>query len=65
MLTNKVMRMPELTGYVGLSRASIYAMMARDDGSFPRPIKLGERAVGWRSADIDAWLAARPVASAA
>ncbi|MFO6428947.1 helix-turn-helix transcriptional regulator [Erythrobacter sp. W302b] len=54
--------MPELTGYVGLSRASIYAMMAR--GEFVRPIKLGERAVGWRSADIDAWLAARPMAAA-
>lgn len=64
-MSNKVMRMPELTGYVGLSRASIYAMMAHDKGTFPRPIKLGERAVGWRADDIDAWLAARPTASAA
>ncbi len=62
-MSNKVMRMPDLTGYVGLSRASIYAMM--DRGEFPRPIKLGERAVGWKSDDVDAWLASRPTASAA
>ncbi len=62
-MSNKVMRMPELTGHVGLSRASIYDMMAK--GQFPRPIKLSERAVGWKSDDIDAWLAARPLASAA
>lgn len=60
---SKVMRMPQVAGNTGLSRASIYAMIAR--GDFPRPIKLGERAVGWRSEEIDAWLAARPMGCAA
>ena len=60
-----ILRRPAVEARVGLSRSTIYALMQRDDGSFPRPIKLGERAVGWKAEDIDAWLAARPVASAA
>ena len=26
------------------------------DGRFPRPIKLGRRSVGWRTAEIERWL---------
>lgn len=62
-MTFTILRRPDVEARVGLSRATIYAKMA--DGTFPKPIRLSERAVGWRSADIDAWLAARPVASAA
>lgn len=28
-------------------------------GKFPRRIQIGERRVGWRLADVEAWLAAR------
>ncbi len=28
-------------------------------GSFPKPISLGARAVGWLESDIDGWIAAR------
>jgi len=38
---------------LGLSRSTIYAMMA--DGRFPKPVKLGYRAVGWRSEDLLTW----------
>lgn len=58
-----ILRRPDVEARVGLSRATIYAKMA--DGSFPKPIRLSERAVGWKADDIDAWLAARPTASAA
>ena len=60
-----ILRRKDVEARVGLSRSTIYALMARQDGSFPRPIRLGERAVGWKAEDIDAWLAARPMASAA
>jgi len=43
-----------------LSRSSIYDMIKR--GVFPKPIKIGERAVAWREADIIAWLDARMAA---
>jgi len=29
------------------------------EGSFPKPVKLGERITAWRMDDIEAWLAAR------
>ena len=35
----------------------IYAMMA--EGQFPRPIKLGKRAVGWFESAITRWLESR------
>jgi len=50
-------RLPDVKARTGLSRASIYKMM--NEGKFPASLKLGERAVGWRSSDIDAWIASR------
>ena len=41
----------------GLSRSTIYQQMADED--FPRPLKLGKRAVGWRESDIIQWLDSR------
>ena len=38
----------------GLSRSKIYDLITRDE--FPRPIKIGARAVGWVEADIAAWI---------
>jgi len=45
----------------GLSRSTLYKMMSQ--GKFPQHIKLGERAVGWRSNDVDAWIASRVAAA--
>lgn len=39
------------------SRSFIYKAI-RELG-FPKPIKLGTRASGWRECDIDSWLASR------
>jgi prophage regulatory protein len=41
----RILRLPEVKSRVGLCRASIYNHMAQ--GSFPKPISLGLRAVGW------------------
>ena len=53
-MTNRIYRRPDVEHMVGLSRSTLYAMIA--DGTFPRPIKLGKRAVGWREADLLLWL---------
>ena len=37
----------------GLPPSTLYAKIAA--GEFPKPVKLGKRAVGWLSTDIDAW----------
>jgi prophage regulatory protein len=53
----RILRLPEVMARVGICRASIYLRIA--DGSFPKQISLGARAVGWLEHEIDAWLAAR------
>ena len=55
-----VLRLPAVKIQTGLSRSTVYAMMA--DGRFPKPVKLGERAVGWPEVEIAAWLESRKAA---
>ena len=55
-----VYRLPKVVQTTALSRSTLYAMMA--DGRFPKPVKLGERAVGWPEAEITAWLEGRKAA---
>jgi prophage regulatory protein len=52
-----IIRRKQVEIRTGLSRSTIYARIA--EGSFPRPIDLGGRAVGWIEAEIDAWLQSR------
>ena len=54
----KVLRLPEASERVGLGRSAIYQKI--ETGDFPRPIKLGQRAIGFIEAELDAWLEARP-----
>ena len=48
----KILRLPEVEARTGKSRSSIYKCVA--DGTFPKQIKLGPRAVGWVEAEIEA-----------
>jgi prophage regulatory protein len=52
-----ILRRKQVEQRTGLSRSTIYDHIQK--GSFPRPIKLGVRAVGWIETEIDAWLATR------
>lgn len=38
----------------GLSRSTIYRLI--QEGKFPAPIKIGERASGWKQSTIEAWI---------
>ncbi len=53
----RVQRLPEVESVCGIKRSQIYTLMAA--GKFPRPVKLSERAVGWRARDVAAWLSSR------
>ena len=57
-MTCRILRRPQVEACTGLSRSTLYAMMA--EGAFPQPIKLGKRAVGWSEVCIAQWLAERP-----
>jgi prophage regulatory protein len=56
-----ILRLPQVKGRCGLGRASIYAGVK--NGTFPAPVKLGERAVGWLASSVDAWIQTRIQAS--
>ena len=58
---NSVLRLNEVQARTGLSRTTIYRKMR--EGSFPEPLKIGARAVGWPESEIEVWLAARPRAT--
>lgn len=60
-MNTRILRMREVMQRIGLSRSTIYKLMENDD--FPRPMKLGSQAIGWRDADIEAWIESRPLSS--
>ncbi|WP_368622619.1 helix-turn-helix transcriptional regulator [Paraburkholderia sp. BR13444] len=52
---NAIMRRSDVERETGLSRSTIYQRMKA--GTFPKPVHLGARSVGWRVADIEVFLA--------
>ena len=53
-MVTSILRLPAVKGRTGLSRSTIYLRVA--EGSFPRAISLGGRAVGWVESEIQQWL---------
>lgn len=56
-MTYTILRLPAVLSTVGLSRSSIYLRIAQ--GTFPKPVSLGARAVGWLQCDIEEWVRQR------
>lgn len=52
-MIKKIYRLPEVITMTGLSRSSIYLRVSTDE--FPKPVKIGRRAVGWPEESIIAW----------
>ena len=55
--TKKLFQITEAAHACGLSRSTLYQYIK--DGDFPKPVRLGLRAVGWLESDISEWIAAR------
>ncbi len=53
----RILKLPEVKSLTALSRSTIYAKAK--DGTFPKPIKLSERSVGWLEREILEWLEKR------
>ncbi|APV40804.1 MULTISPECIES: AlpA family phage regulatory protein [Pseudomonas] len=49
-----ILRRPQVEKRTGLTKSGIYFLI--NNGSFPRPVPLGRRAVGWIEAEVSAWL---------
>ena len=58
-ISQRMLRLPEVRDITGVSRSSIYKWM--DEGKFPLPRKLSERAIAWDSREIAKWVDSRPV----
>jgi prophage regulatory protein len=51
------MRLNDVRQATGLSRSSIYAYIRNN--TFPKPLNLGTRAVGWLQCEINEWIEQR------
>ncbi len=53
-IAGAILRRNQVEQAVGLSRSTIYQRI--QDGTFPQPVSLGGRSVGWRVSDIELFL---------
>lgn len=53
-MQRQVLRPKEVIKEYGLSRTTIWRK--EREGTFPKRLKLGARAVGWLRSDLEAWL---------
>jgi prophage regulatory protein len=53
-MTHTILRLPAVKASTGLSRSTIYLRVSQ--GTFPKQVTLGGRAVGWLEAEIQEWL---------
>jgi prophage regulatory protein len=53
-MIDRILRCHDVLKTTGLSRSTIYRMMERDE--FPKPTKLGVRAIGWRQSAVMDWI---------
>jgi prophage regulatory protein len=52
---DRILKLPDTKRVSGLSSSEIYRRM--DAGTFPRPVKISAKAVGWKMSAIQAWIA--------
>lgn len=53
----RIIRLKEVIDITGLARSTVYKYVA--DGLFPKPVSLGDRAVGWVESEVQEWILAR------
>lgn len=56
----RILRMPQLSAKTGKAPSTVYDTLdpesPRHDPTFPKPIPLGKRAVGWIESEVNSWL---------
>ena len=51
---SKILRLRQVIAKTGLARSTIYDLIKRE--SFPKPIKLAAKIVGWLENEIEEWI---------
>jgi prophage regulatory protein len=54
----RIIRLPEVIARTKISRSSIYSFLK--NGTFPVPIKLSVRSIGFLESEIEDWINNRP-----
>jgi prophage regulatory protein len=52
-----ILRLPAVKQCTGLSRSTIYLRVSQ--GTFPQPVGLGGRSVGWLQHEVEEWVRRR------
>ncbi|WP_027858407.1 AlpA family transcriptional regulator [Marinobacterium jannaschii] len=50
----RLIKLNEVMNSTGLARSTIYKYIS--EGTFPKPVSLGERAVAWVESEISDWI---------
>lgn len=53
----RILRLPQVMAATGFGRSSIYKFMS--EGDFPKARRIGPRAVGWDSLEVQEWITRR------
>jgi prophage regulatory protein len=53
-MANMILRLPAVKVRTGLSRSAIYLQIS--EGTFPKQISLGAKAIGWLESDVENWV---------
>ncbi|WP_284336000.1 helix-turn-helix transcriptional regulator [Comamonas sp. NoAH] len=60
-LPDRLLRIRDVCFLTGLARSTVYAKVKSD--SFPAAVQLHGSCVAWRLSEVQAWIAARPLAT--
>ena len=53
----RIIRLKEVIKSTGLARSTIYKYIA--EGTFAKPVSLGDRCVGWVEEEVQEWIRAK------
>jgi len=53
----RIIRLGEVKDLTGLARSTVYRYIA--ESTFPKPVPLGGRSVGWIDSEVRDWILAR------
>lgn len=57
-MPDRILRLRDCLEMTGLSRSTWHRKI-KEDPTFPKPVRLGESAVGWIEAEVQDWIEAR------
>lgn len=55
---DRILRMKEVADILGVAKNTVRALADRDP-TFPQPIQMGVRRVGYKASELSLWIAAR------